>query len=256
MTEKLGNCALCTTEKLLEKSHIIPNASFKKLKRNNAGKAVVFDYKKDTLIRYEISSWWEYLLCGKCEDIISEYERYFFSALRGKGGVKLNYHQLGLTFQNLNYSKFKLFLTSLLWRAGVSKQPVFSKVSLSEKYLEEARLSLLYNSPLGAMKLGCKISALYDPTPENGFTPETIKQFIISPIPRIYNREISFLFCIEGFLIEFYFPHIPFKKRMERGVYKNNSIFMVPYISIFDIPELSLLMVEAYRKNEEGQITF
>jgi hypothetical protein len=122
--------------------------------------------------------------------------------------------------------------------------------------LEEARLSLLHNSPLGAMKLGCKISALYDPTPERGFTPESLKQLIISPIPRIYKREISFLFLIEGFLMEFYFPHIPFKKRMERGVYKNNPIFMVPYISIFDVSELSSLMLEAYRKIEERQITF
>jgi hypothetical protein len=111
---KLGNCALCTTEKLLEKSHIIPNTLFKRLKRDNAGKAIVFDDKKNTLIRYESGSWWEYLLCGECEDIISGYEEYSFLALRGKGGIKLNYHQLGLTFHHLNYLKFKLFLTSLL----------------------------------------------------------------------------------------------------------------------------------------------
>jgi hypothetical protein len=82
------------------------------------------------------------------------------------------------------------------------------------------------------------------------FQPNTSYQFIISPIPRLYEKRAyyTFLFLIEEFLLEYFVRAIPFKRSQEKGVHKKSPTLFVPHKSIFDVPELVNLLTSAFNK--------
>lgn len=253
-------CALCIQPRNLRKSHIIPNAVFRRIKqRQNSGQLIHFDDFDYTPVQYSQESWWEYLLCADCERTIEEYERYGLALLRGSDRSKTQKHSEGVTFQAHDYARFKLFLTSVIWRAAVSKQPHFSKVVLPDNSREKARVSLLNGKPLRPLYLGCKLLRLIDDTSEadGGFSTENLGQLIISPIfrPQEGRPYYTFLFLFEGFLLEYFVQAIPYKQATEKGAHRDSPILFVPNKSIFRIPELVKLMVSAYDKHDRGMVT-
>ena len=258
MSVDKSTCRLCREVKELRRSHILPDALFRSIKRQNSGKLISFDDSKYTSVKYSSESWWEYLLCSDCEGIISGYEKYGLEVLRGIPKNMGQSQSSGLTMRNVNYPKFKLFATSLLWRAAVSDHDAFTKVVLPYSLTEEARSSLIFGRPLGAFKLGCKIARLFDQTleSEGGFSNTDIKQLIISPISRIRSRYVSFIFVIEGYLLEFFAPSIPLNESTRQGFLKNAKVLYVPNKNIFEIEELVNIMVSGYRKADLGMITF
>lgn len=250
----LGICALCFEQKTLQKSHVLPNAVFRKIKKDQrSGQLIKLDDSDYMPAHYSQDSWWEYMLCTDCEQLIGGYENYGLSLLRGTNRKKTIRHTDGVTFRLHDYGRFKLFLTSLLWRAAVSKQSQFSKVILPGRCVEEARSSLRSSRPLGQLRLGVKISRLIDSTnvADNGFSAEHLEQFIISPVPRLNDGRAyyTFLFLIEGFLLEYFVRAIPFKRAQEKGVHKKSPTLFVPHISIFDVPELVNLLTSAFKKS-------
>ena len=248
-----GICALCNDSGILEKSHIIPNAVFKKIKRTSNGQGIALVDDEHTSVQYSQDSWWEYLLCKKCEGQISMYEKYFFESIRGNNGIKKNQHSLGVTYTGIRYPKFKLFLISLLWRAAVAKHVAFSKVILVDQWLEELRDSINNEKPLGKSKFGCRLYKLADST-AGGFDVKSLEQLVVAPIPRIKKRVISFMFIIDGIVIEYYCPSIPYSDFKKPGVFKNKNVFLMPFQEICKIPEIMNLMVVNYGKNKKGMV--
>lgn len=254
-----GVCALCLNEKCLKISHIIPNAVFKKIKRaSGSGQLIKFDDAKNSIVERSQESWGERLLCEECESKIGKYEQYGLSLLRERRAPLVEDHPKGLLFLNHDYSKFKLFLTSLIWRSAVSKQYVFSVVFLSPAVQEEARLSLLKEKAMGFRRLGCSLSRLIDETGEarGGFSQESLSEIIVPPIPRIKNGGMyTYLFVMEGFLIEFFVPHVPFRISSGLGIFKKSPNLFIPNESIFDVKEMVDLLVTGYAKNERGLVS-
>ncbi len=245
--------------KALRKSHIIPNAIFCRIKQSqNSGQLIQLDDSQHAPIQYSQESWWEHLLCTDCERIIGGYENYGLSLVRGSDRGKVQRHSEGVTFRAHDYACFKLFLTSLLWRAAVSKQPYFSKVILPEKCQEEARISVLKGQPLRPMRLGCKLLRMVDDTSaaNGGFSDGNLEQLVISPIPRLrgHSSYYTFLFLIEGFLLEYFVRAIPHRQADDWGVHKDLPIWFVPHRLIFKVPELLKLMVSAYGKHDCGLV--
>jgi len=251
-------CALCCQSKELKRSHILPDALFRSIKRKSSGKLISFDDSENKPVGYSIESWWQYLLCCDCESIVSDYEKYGLETLRRMPKTPAHVQNSGITLKSVNYGKVKLFVTSLLWRAAVSDLNAFAKVILPESLAEEARISLRYGKPLNPLKLGCKIVRLFDPTPESkgGFSEKDINQLIISPIPRMRSRYVSFIFVIEGYLLEFFVPSMPHNESSQHGVLKKAKVLYVPNKSIFEIDELVNVMVSGYRKAHLRKVTF
>jgi hypothetical protein len=250
-------CRLCRKSGELQRSHILPDALFRRIKRENSGKLVRFDDSKNSFVDHSIESWWQYLLCSSCESIIAGYEKYGLETLRRATSAPLGYGAgRGVTLKGTDYATLKLFGTSLLWRAAVSDLDVFAKVILPAPLLEAARNSLLSGQPLSAFKLGCKIVRLFDKTPkvEGGFSEADIKQLILSPIPRKRRRYVSFVFIIEGYLLEFFVPSIPLNESSRLGVLKNSKVLYVPNKNIFEVEELMKIMVAGYRKAALGMV--
>lgn len=80
------------------------------------------------------------ILCQNCDNkIIGQYESYARPILYGGFNDSKkpifqtfrNQNDIGLTeCLNIDYKKFKLFLLSILWRASISKRPLFDKIDL------------------------------------------------------------------------------------------------------------------------------
>jgi hypothetical protein len=136
-------CNLCgKTAKLLKKSHIIPNFMYKGI-HDELNRMVVAQLNSPNRnAKFQQSGYFEkYILCLKCDnDLIGSLERYAalflfggksytpptFKRAMSKDGIK------SLIIENLDYSKFKLCLLSMLWRAHVSTNKFFENVDIGE----------------------------------------------------------------------------------------------------------------------------
>jgi len=123
-------CRLCRTSSELCESHIFPRSFIKLVRDEDTNKFYQMHDKVDNLIQDGPK---ERLLCGECEQKISRYEKYF------KEGVHLSRHGIGIVqardsavIRNLDYSKAKLFLLSIIWRMSVCCLPQFESISLRE----------------------------------------------------------------------------------------------------------------------------
>ncbi|MBI5190511.1 MAG: hypothetical protein HZA22_07535 [Nitrospirae bacterium] len=72
----------------------------------------------------------EYLLCSVCEGKLSAYEKYAYENVLKKLLEYTFSMEEYLYFEDVDYRRFKLFLLSVLWRAGITSIPTFQSVSL------------------------------------------------------------------------------------------------------------------------------
>ena len=101
------------------------------------------------------------ILCSTCDNKkIGGLETYASQALYG--GIELTIENGAINsskyirVQGLDYSKFKLFLLSVLWRASISNLPVFQHVNLG-KHEQIIRDKLLKNDPGSSDEYPCAI---------------------------------------------------------------------------------------------------
>jgi len=150
-------CNLCKEEKaLIKKSHIMSEFLHKDMydeKHKLRAFAVSELLEKNPRIsRPSTGSYEGKLLCADCDNgIIGGYESYasklYKNTLTGDSKPICRYSKAldgvkVLELSNLNYSSFKLFLLSLLWRAHISSRAEYSDVDLGP-YAEKIRNQLL-----------------------------------------------------------------------------------------------------------------
>jgi len=122
-------CALCRQDSELQDSHIIPEFVYKQIYDNKHRFHVLST--SDRLTRpFEQKGIREELLCEHCEQKFSVYERYARGVLLGGTEIAVRDRGEYLELRELSYKRFKLFQLSILWRAGVAKYPLFSRVKL------------------------------------------------------------------------------------------------------------------------------
>ncbi len=160
--ENVTRCRLCNQARpLLRKSHIIPEFMYASLydKHHKLYKLAPADYVKGEG-RVERHSSGEYeadILCKECDGvIISRYETYAHEVLFGTNQERsemMTCHSLvrpgGIKYtlrENVEYARFRLFLLSVLWRASISRRPLFKEVSLGP-YEERVRQMVLIGDP-------------------------------------------------------------------------------------------------------------
>jgi hypothetical protein len=121
-TELTGLCKLCGLEKvLLKKSHIIPE--------------FMYQFLFDGNHKFRLTPSSELLKENpKSKDKAPKITFY------QKDGHTWNY------VENIDYKKFKLFLLSILWRASVTKLPVFSEIQLGP-HQEKIRKMIFEDDP-------------------------------------------------------------------------------------------------------------
>jgi hypothetical protein len=146
-------CRLCTLDKELQNSHIIPEFCYKPLyddkhKAQRLSKTGEQQkYKKRKLLQKGLR---EKLLCFDCEQLLNDrYEKYFKQLWFDKKALPSKFgDDTEIRLNGLDYSKFKLFHLSILLRASVSSLSEFEQVTLGvhEKSLREMLINELPGS--------------------------------------------------------------------------------------------------------------
>lgn len=144
----IGNCKLCLEQKPLCESHIIPEFWYQPLYMNHKFIQPKVDEKLGVKIFQKGIK--EPLLCVDCEEFLNTiYEQPIHQFWKEKVNIAaLNYSKDShFVLQNLNYTKFKLYHLSVLWRAHHSNNQMFEKVKLGAKHERILREMILTQQP-------------------------------------------------------------------------------------------------------------
>jgi len=121
-------CLLCRQEEVLIEAHIIPKWAFKYLYPNKEDfdkRALILVRKNKPNLKRRIGSYDSNILCAKCDNFLGKYDEY------GKK-VILDFplesrSKEAYVIKNIDFSKFKIFLLSVLWRASISNLPEYKE---------------------------------------------------------------------------------------------------------------------------------
>ena len=119
-------CKLCEEDRKLVKSHIIPKSFYSYVFSENEG---IIVSKSEYAKRVKIGVY-DRFLCDNCEKKLSAWDDYgnkFFHEIIKRPSKKI---KLGYIFNEIEYGQLKLFLMSVLWRAGACNHDFFSNVGL------------------------------------------------------------------------------------------------------------------------------
>lgn len=152
-------CQLChSNQKLLKKSHIIPDFMYEGLFDNKHFTLYVNIDEMQVIGKKPTGIYDKNILCHKCDnEVIGKYESYSSKILKnGKLSERLKpivtkytkEKDVGkISLENIDYTKFKLFLLSMLWKGHISKNVFFKDIDLGQKYSEQIRTMLLKGDP-------------------------------------------------------------------------------------------------------------
>lgn len=217
-------CQLCLQDKkLLKKSHIIPDFMYQEIYDDKHFLSKV-DLRSLEIVQKRPSGFYDKnILCDDCDNrIISQYESYGSKVLYGGNPPKeiapiFEHSKLQdqVNVTRIDYTKFKLFLLSIIWRAHISKQEFFYKVDLGP-YAEKLR-KMVFNGNAGEENEfeTCIVSYQNPELPLKTLTP--IRKFKI-------ECNTSYLLHIGG--LSYYFnisPHNKLAIFKSGRIKKNNS---------------------------------
>lgn len=201
-----GVCQLCKTNKPLVEAHIIPKwmyigilvKDYKSLIVNLAGEGRP---KRSPSGLYDPN-----ILCSKCDNsILSPLEKYGQQVLCNPDGTFIDFFNHPSIVQNgglrlaklkdINYTSFKLFLLSLIWRMHITKLSFFAHVDLG-LYAEQMRGALLGTHYVSEDQFEVAILGISD-------APELITRLICNPKRIRKGDNTYYIILINGFFFMF-----------------------------------------------------
>ncbi len=198
---------MCLEHKdLCKESHIIPKFLYKFLTGDN-NLLVYLDVKR---AHFKYNSEYESdILCEDCDTgIIGKLDNYAAKFLHGEFPVKVAPRLVSVEGQecvvrendpNYDYTRFKLFLLSLLWRGSISSRPFFQQLKLRPTVEEDLRQMIKDNRPGEPDEYSCFICLPpLMPTPDGGQGFYTFYMPTMAPVCVDVNGMEMCKFVIEG----------------------------------------------------------
>ncbi len=255
-----GICLYCGEHSELQRSHAINRTFFNALYKacGNTNSAKVIKLSSDVVINSN-DNWTDYLLCRGCESYFNEhFDGYGANALRGKiKGQSIRKTKGKVIYQNIDTSKMLLYILSLYWRGAHSSHSSYDLLIINEdinSYLKYSFKEKKWSEDLKKC-YKVKISILYDSL--GVFCEEGIKQIMVSPFRKIYNKPntCSFCFLFEGFLIEIYLGQMTYSLRKKgEWVVPNVKYMKCEMVDINKIPELQRTFVHTFVANRNMRL--
>ncbi|HEU0080827.1 MAG TPA: hypothetical protein VFQ72_02290 [Candidatus Paceibacterota bacterium] len=188
---KEGTCKLCLEyKKLCKESHIIPKSLYRLLAGENNQLIYINEEKSKPKYNSEYEGG---ILCENCDNkvigLLDDYAaKFIYGEFPNKGTSGTEWIEGRETVIRENdpsydYSRFKLFLLSVLWRASISSRPFFQKLKLPSAIEEDLRQRILTGSPGQPDEYPCFIHLpplITQPDGRRGF--ETFYMQTMSPI--------------------------------------------------------------------------
>ncbi len=151
-SKRHSKCERCGQNAQLRKSHAIPDAFFRELKRGGKGK--VTKIHQDFGVRPSSESGWSYILCEECEA--------YFNQTCDEDAVRFSREIVsGQSRQPVDHNIIALFICSVLWRAQLSSASMYAGYKITQADLEKISDAALQNcDPF--TEFSFEVSHLYD----------------------------------------------------------------------------------------------
>ena len=236
-------CALCLRDEPLQNSHILPEflygAMYDEKHRYN-----ILTLTPESLERFEQKGARERLLCGACEQHFGNLERYASLVINGGApGVEGQPDGSMVHITGIDYTKFKLFQLSLLWRSGVAKHRYFEQVRLGP-HEERLRVMLLEGDP-GAFDLyPCLVWVV-------SLEPDTIAKLMIQPCRDRVWGHTTYHFVVPGLKLVYFVSRQPLSTKQSQFVLQHNGSLIFQVRSALELPSLTRFM-EQFEKGRRG----
>ncbi len=141
-------CKLCTGEfEKLAESHILAKGFFRSLYPPNDDRALLSSNGKNRPKRIRIGYYDDKILCIECDKKLGKYDEYGIKTFLRKDVISFPDSDEAYLIKNVNYSKLKIFLMSLLYRASITSMQEFSLINLGEYYEEKLRNMIITDDP-------------------------------------------------------------------------------------------------------------
>jgi hypothetical protein len=223
-------CKLCHKEATLRKSHIIPEFFYKPT-YDALHRFEIITTNPDVKERYSQKGIREEMLCDNCEQLFARWEHYAKETfVDGNGLTAVNVKE-GVVLKGIDYSKFKLFLLSILWRMGVSSLDIFKDVRLGTYHEKVLRTALLNSDPPVEDRYVCFLTALT----LNG---EARTEWIIPPTFVMFRNQHCYRVLINGILYCFLVSKRPAPKKLKPLFLNRHNQILVLTGDVVDVPFL------------------
>jgi hypothetical protein len=201
-------CKLCLQPHKLCKSHIVPELLYKTLYSKEKHQFV--QLSGPPKVRKWQKGFKEKMLCRGCEDKLNKWETYAAHVLFGGAHIHLEKLQDAIIVRDVDYTKFKLFQLSIIWRAGATGIQQFSNVNLGPH--EEKLRSMIEKNDAGEpTDYGCLIIL----TPS--YFDLTSKMILLAQETR-FDGHRCYLFLMAGFTWVFFvsshIKQLPYNDKM------------------------------------------
>ena len=111
--------------------------------KHRANELIVEPFKN----KFIQKGWRENLLCEGCEGVINKYETYFAKTWYQQKKLPDKIENNNIILTGLDYTNFKLFHLSILWRASISTRDEFKNVDIIQRHQERLRKMVLISDP-------------------------------------------------------------------------------------------------------------
>lgn len=200
-------CSLCHISAPLCRSHVIPELLFSTLYDSKHRFIEMIDVANG-VVRKGQKGYWERLLCSACEARLNQYERHSRRLFVDPLPPHIPNSRLIREHPRLDYSQFKLFCLSILWRASVSSLPVFKHIDLGP-HEENIRSMLLINNPSDEFTYPIQVFALH-------FERNHFRDFLVEPTWARLDGRKFYRFVFMGFVIFIYVSGHPIPSGQQR----------------------------------------
>lgn len=182
-------CKLCLKDRALRNSHVVPEFMYTPL-YDDKHRFHVVSASEPGRKKREQKGLREKLLCQECETKLSVYERYVSQVFSGAIPAQSERNGDLVKIKGLDYTHFKLFGLSILWRAGVSRNKYFEKVRLGP-HEESLRKLVAENNPGNPDQYGFFLS----PIVHNG---QEVKDLMVQPTYSRLGGHLCYRFVFGG----------------------------------------------------------
>lgn len=167
-------CKFCGNESPLIEAHVIPAGFFRRIRQGKEPLEVMTNSAGEYSKKSQIGEYDKTIVCGKCETIWQEWDRYAQQLLIEEPlNWRARYHnnrKICYIVDNYEYNKLKLFFISLAWRASVSSRRFFRRVSLG-KFEDIAKQHIMNSDPGDSEEFSVVVSKFNHPLAKGTFDP-------------------------------------------------------------------------------------
>lgn len=235
------NCALCLQKKPLRNSHIISEFLYESLYDNKNRFHMLSNVpgQRNEILQKGLR---EKLLCDDCEQKLGKHEDYASRVLAGRSQIRPKTSGAVTLLEGFDYTAFKLFQMSTLWRCGVSRQAAFKQVNLGA-HSERLRQMLLADDPGEPWRYGSLLFTVH-------LDGEKIDDLMVEPSWSKLDSHRVYRFVFGGMVwITFASSHAPNRFISENFLQRDGTYRMRAQ----KIKEMTFLMNSIEKIKEHGK---